>query len=348
LPETRFADGADLLKERVSGLLADAGLPLGFPEPEWERCRGLAERFRAEIVEPGEREQALQEASRLYAQTPNAPNLEALQAAAEAVRAEPLSSEPAAALDAIGACLGDLVGKFGSMADRNDSGGGGAAPGLKDREQALRAEIDELKAANREAEERIAALSRTVDDAGEENAGLRREKHRLQQRIAALEGVAPPEAATEDRSAPPPADYAELPAWTARHFDGRVALAGRALRALKGAEFEDVGLVGKAIGLLGGSYWRMKAEGGRELREAFDDELRALRLLETPSLSRDRQGKARDDFSVEWNGRRMTLDRHLKTASNTRDPRYCFRLYFAWDDADQQVVIGHLPGHMKT
>ena len=348
LPETRFADGADLLKERVSGLLADTGLPLGFPDSEWERCRGLAERFRAEIVEPGERERALQEASRLYAQTPSAPNLEALQAAAEAVRAEPLSSEPAAALDAIGACLGDLVGKFGSMADREDAGGGGAVPGLKDREQALRAEIDELKAANREAEERIAALSRTVDDAGEENAGLRREKHRLQQRIAALEGVAPPEAATEDRSVPPPADYAELPAWTARHFDGRVALAGRALRALKGAEFEDVGLVGKAIGLLGGSYWRMKVEGGRELREAFDDELRALRLLETPSLSRDRQGKARDDFSVEWNGRRLTLDRHLKTASNTRDPRYCFRLYFAWDDADRQVVIGHLPGHMKT
>ena len=170
----------------------------------------------------------------------------------------------------------------------------------------------------------------------------------MQQRLAALEGVAPPEAATENPAAPPPASYAELPDWTAEHSGGRVALAGRALRALKGAEFEDVALVGKAIGLLGGAYWRMKTEGGRELREVFDAELSALRLLETPSISRDRQGKARDDFTVERNGRRLTLDRHLKKASNARDPRYCFRLYFAWDDADRQVVIGHLPGHMKT
>lgn len=59
-------------------------------------------------------------------------------------------------------------------------------------------------------------------------------------------------------------------------------------------------------------------------------------------------GKARDDFPVEWNGRRLMLDRHLKTAAKTRHPGYCFRLYFAWDDRDRQVVIGRLPGHMKT
>jgi len=35
--------------------------------------------------------------------------------------------------------------------------------------------------------------------------------------------------------------YADLPAWTDRHFGARVSL-GRALRSLKGAEFEDVGL----------------------------------------------------------------------------------------------------------
>ncbi len=348
LPETRFAERADGLKDSVSGLLADASLPLGFPDPEWERCRELAERFRAEIVEPGERERALQEASRRYAETPSAANLEALQTAAGAVNAEPPSSEPAAALDAIGACLGELVGTFGSMAGRDTGGETETLPGPKERERVLRAEIDDLKAANRQAEERIAALSQEVDGAGEENAGLRRERRRLQQRIAVLEGVAPLEAATENPTVPPPASYAELPDWAAQHYGGRVALAGRALRALKGAEFEDVALVAGAIALLGSAYWRMKTEGGRELREAFDAELRALRLLETPSISRDRQGKARDDFTVEWNGRRLTLDRHLKTASNTRDPRYCFRLYFTWDDADRQVVIGHLPGHMKT
>ena len=109
-----------------------------------------------------------------------------------------------------------------------------------------------------------------------------------------------------------------------------------------------MGLVGKAVGLLGRTYWRTKSVGGKELRRAFEDDLKALRLLETPSLSRDRQGKARDDVSIGWNGRRLTLDRHLTTATKTRDPRYYFRLYFTWDDRERQVVVGHLPGHMKT
>ncbi len=346
LPETRFAAQADVLKDRTARLLDDVGTPLGFPDPEWERCRGLAGRFRAEIMEPGERERTLQEASRRYAESPNASNLEALQAAAEAVGSEPVSSEPASALDAMEACLRELVGTFGSVEARAAAELENALPAPEDREDALRAEIDELKAANRDAEGRIAALMQAREDIDEENAGLRRDKHRLQQRLAALEGGAAP--AEVGSAVPPLESYAELPAWTERHFGGRVALSGRALRSLKGAEFEDVGLVGRAVRLLGETYWRMKTGGGKELRKAFDDELNALRLLETPSLSRDRQGKARDDFSIEWNGRRLMLDRHLKTAAKTRDPRYCFRLYFAWDDSDRQVVIGHLPGHMKT
>lgn len=36
----------------------------------------------------------------------------------------------------------------------------------------------------------------------------------------------------------------------------------------------------------------MKTEGGMELREAFEDALRELKLYETPSISLDRQGKA--------------------------------------------------------
>ena len=97
-------------------------------------------------------------------------------------------------------------------------------------------------------------------------------------------------------------------------------LAGRALRALKSAGFEDVGLVGRAIEVLAGSYWRMKTGGGgKALRDAFEEELREVRLQETKSIGRDRVGKARDDFSINWDGRRLMLDRHLK--NNTEDAR---------------------------
>ena len=153
---------------------------------------------------------------------------------------------------------------------------------------------------------------------------------------------------TDDETVPPLAGYADLPDWLERHFPGRVVLAGRALRSLKNARFEDVALVGEAVALLGTTYHRMKTEGGMELREAFEDALRALKLQETPSISPDRQGKARDGYEIEWQGRRLTLDRHLKNNSGTRDPRRCLRIYFAWDEETARVVIGHLPGHMRT
>jgi len=48
------------------------------------------------------------------------------------------------------------------------------------------------------------------------------------------------------------------------------------------------------VALLGTNYFRMKTEGGVELRDAFEDALRELKLQETPSISPDRQGKVRD------------------------------------------------------
>ncbi len=353
--QTAPAEEAVALTGRIEALLRDTALPRCIPDPEWENCREQAERFRSAIVEPGAHELALREASGRYAENPSAENLEALHAAASAEREHPRSLEPAKeALDEVTACLGDLVQRFGSLANRDGAeeeevdGREAFGGGTRDHERALRAEIGDLKAANRTAEERIAALEQALADAGAENDGLRREKHRLQQRLAAIDGARDPSPA-EDETVPALESYADLPSWAERYFQGRVVLAGRALRALKSAGFEDVALVGRAIEVLAGSYWRMKTGGGgKALRDAFEGELRELRLQETRSISRDRQGKARDDFSIEWDGRRLMLDRQLKNNTKTRDPRHCLRVYFTWDETTRQVVIGHLPGHMRT
>ena len=39
---------------------------------------------------------------------------------------------------------------------------------------------------------------------------------------------------------------------------------------------------------------------------------------------------------------------HLKSGGNTRDPTRCLRIYFFWDDDEQQVVVGSLPGHLEN
>ena len=217
--QTAPAGEASVLTGRIEALLPDTALPRCIPDPEWEMCREQAERFRSAIVEPGAHELALREASRRYAENPTAENLEALHAAASAEREHPRSLEPAKkALDEIAACLGDLVQRFGSLADRDGAeeeevdGGEAFGGGTRDHERALRAEIGDLKAANRTAEERIAALEQALADAGAENDGLRREKHRLQRRLAAIDGARDP-SPTEDGTVPPLESYADLPAW---------------------------------------------------------------------------------------------------------------------------------------
>lgn len=99
-----------------------------FPDAGWEACREAAERFRAAIAEPGERELALREASRRYAEDPSAANLAALHEAADAERAGPRPFEPAeAALGEIAARLADLVGQFGPLSGRTRTDGRRAA-----------------------------------------------------------------------------------------------------------------------------------------------------------------------------------------------------------------------------
>ena len=271
-------------------------------------CREQAERFRSAIIEPGSHELALREASGRYAENPSTENLEALHAAAAVERENPRSLEPAKkALEEVAACLGDLVQRFGSLADgkgaeEEDVDGREAFGGrTRDRERALRAEIAELKAANRTSEERISVLEQASrrSRGGKRRAAAREAPAAAAARRCGWRRGLPPR--REGESVPALESYADLPAWAERHFEGRVVLAGRALRALKSAGFEDVGLVGRAVEVLAGSYWRMKSGGGgKALRDAFEDELRELRLQETKSIGRDRQGKARDDFSMEW------------------------------------------------
>ena len=52
-------------------------------------------------------------------------------------------------------------------------------------------------------------------------------------------------------------------------------------------------------------------------------------------------------YFIRLGGRRRFLDQHLGKGS-ARDPRYCMRIYFCWDEDTNRVVIGHMPSHLPT
>lgn len=91
----------------------------------------------------------------------------------------------------------------------------------------------------------------------------------------------------------------------------------------------------------------MRREGGLDRKRAYDNACRDLGVEEALTFAGPRAGEEGDTYFVRYAGRRMELDRHLKKG-NSREPRRCFRLYFFWENDEQQVVVGWMPSHLDT
>ena len=151
----------------------------------------------------------------------------------------------------------------------------------------------------------------------------------------------------QDAAPPIPEDLVELDAWARTQLSGDVELHSRALRAARNARYEDPSLVYKTLLLLRDAYVPMKREGGIEYKDAFEAGCRELGIEESSSFAGTRAGEQGDTYVIKHGGRKLDLDRHLKKGT-TKDDRYCFRLYFTWDEPSSSVVVGSLPAHLRT
>ena len=144
-----------------------------------------------------------------------------------------------------------------------------------------------------------------------------------------------------------PASLDELREWAIEMLAGDVVLHRRALRGAKRSEYEDPVLVYQSLLLLRDFYVPMRRSVVDASRHSFEQACSNLGLTESGSITGTRRGEQGDTYVVNIGGRRRTLDRHLKKG-DARDKRYCFRLYFFWDEGTEQVVVGWLPSHLET
>jgi len=133
--------------------------------------------------------------------------------------------------------------------------------------------------------------------------------------------------------------------WCRQNLSGSVELVSRAYQGVRKSDFHDPTLIYRSLLVLRDQYVPMRIEGSPERRDAYLSALTELQLEE--SLTGDGVKYAEDSYSVQYGGRRRSLDRHLK-GSNSRDRRYGFRLYFFWDEDGQVVVVGWLPSHLDN
>jgi len=206
---------------------------------------------------------------------------------------------------------------------------------------------EEIKAKTAEAEESLKlaeAAEAERDEAINELDQMKASYMALQDRVDNLRKQV---STGKGRNAEIPGSLDALEDWAKANLSGAVELHSRALRGAKKAEFEDIELVYNALLLLRDHYVPMRRKGGRELTESFRERCRELKIKEQQTFAGNLAGEEGDAYFVRIGRKRTMLDRHLKKG-NSQEPRFCFRLYFFWDEITRQVIVGWLPSHLRT
>jgi hypothetical protein len=209
-------------------------------------------------------------------------------------------------------------------------------------------EIDSLRqllAQEKEKADALLVLAEDERDEAIESAQQARETaQHLRIRIQSLERA---RSLGEVREAPFPNSLDDAKTWCEEHLAGAVELHSRAYRGIKSSQYDDVRLIFESLLVLRDYYVPMRRGGGQASVDAFRRECNRLHLEEGPTGSEDRANEQGDEYFVRYGGSRIFLDRHLKKG-NSKDPRYSFRLYFFWDESNDQVVVGWLPSHLDS
>jgi hypothetical protein len=199
----------------------------------------------------------------------------------------------------------------------------------KKRIDALEAEITEARS----------EVQQTLDIALVEEERARTAESQLNSaraRIQALASQLNARGVNPDATNGPPKIWSGFADWCDQVLVGRLALTPAARRGVRHPEFKDVELVGRCLLWLASTCRDRRINGGGSLANIPIEE----GIENAPSGS--------DDFEFDYQGRNLAADWHVKSGGNTRDPIRCLRIYYAFDDATQQIVVADMPAHRSS
>ena len=197
--------------------------------------------------------------------------------------------------------------------------------------RASRSEAEQLSAKVKEAEEFSSLVSDEHQQAEKRAKEAEAELAEARTRIAELESRLDELGADGEL----PVSWAEFAAWCERRLEGKVMLAQQAKREVKKAKYKDVAAAAKGLVWLAGEYRDQRLMGG-------DGTVRGQNSV---GLFNEPCGGS--TFKVQWSGRWEEVKWHLKNGGNTTDPTRCLRIYYFWDDTNDQVVVASMPGHYR-
>lgn len=176
----------------------------------------------------------------------------------------------------------------------------------------------------------------------QENAALRVQLDALRAHLIRQNGESP------DKEIPIPTNYKVMGEWVKEHLAGRLVLLPRAERAASKAEYAEVGMVYRALLILANEYRDSRMGTGTD--KAFQDALAQFSMNFSGSIDKSRAGQEGEAYYVNYpigTDQRAFLQFHV-VRGNSREDRYCMRIYFFWDEDTNQVVVGWLPSHLSN
>ena len=127
--------------------------------------------------------------------------------------------------------------------------------------------------------------------------------------------------------------------------DPGIVLTSKAERSLKKCYFDDLDRVWKVIQMLEYDFYKIFSEG-HEVEPVIEKLKREASGSYVANTSETTLGRF-DGYTAVHNGLTYTGKKHIKLGSS-RNPQYCFRLYFDWDDRNDQIVIVHAGAHLDN
>ncbi|HUB45967.1 MAG TPA: hypothetical protein VMB73_13355 [Acetobacteraceae bacterium] len=205
--------------------------------------------------------------------------------------------------------------------------------------------LQDLEDVKAEQAELLAVADADLKTATAERDEARAEIHVLRARLTEMMNALQ----TRDQQSviPIPDNFDELGDWADQYLGNGVELLPRAINAAKKSVFDDPPLAYQALLLMRNVYVPMRRDSSLGMKERWDSGLRQLGLDCTPTHAGPRAGEFASDYFVMYDGHRTEIDMHLK-GSNSRDPRYCFRVYFFWCDEKMRLVVASLPSHLDS
>lgn len=208
---------------------------------------------------------------------------------------------------------------------------------------ALKAKIAEAQSDAKEYDDLASQYKKATEQSERDNQNLRHRNDALRAALEAKTG------SSADAELDIPDNYGDMPDWVEKRLAGRLAFHPRAVQGIKKARYGDVALVYQCLLLLANEYRDMRM-GHSGAKKAWEVGLQRHELRFGGSITKDRAGEQGETYFVRYpigSSQRQFLEFHLRRGS-TKDDRYCLGIYFFWDKATSQVVVGWLPNHLDT